>query len=882
MQNQPTNNMSAPGPQQQVSRPKKKITASTILFAAMITLGVVIIGCIIAWIVLLGKVSSDNGKTQLAAYDVLEPASAQSKSRTINSKLGILVKYNQSELAGFGFSDAITYSTNDLDESRAYSVVRIRPIETSEVTRNEITVDSPELRITTSLQKNFWDILKRTKEYKDLSSIDALVKQTITERSSEKNTTASDAENKTIGNIEYKKITFTHKDENYAVPTERREDCYLTVQNDRPFVACINNIRPSNAGAVPQLEMVLQDLAYIKADESVLTSDESKGKEASMYDGKKDEKVTSAPQSDTTNDDQAETSTMQSKIPSYLENSSDFAAIAKAEPATVRVGTIYCADITLTLPDSTAGTQLTGACVDKSSTGFFVSREGLIATVGSGVKVTPKEALTAYITGSVDPSQVSDRLARVLDYLVKSRTLMQTDADALTAGLQERNRDVIDKINSLSSLISSENITIEREDYKYAVQLSDKPIVVNRTDANSLVFAYSDTIYEAEIEAADYQGDKSPLQIYNGESEVKDAALIKLKKQSTYPTLSLSASSNIENGGSVTVVGMPMYSFGSLQSGQFRATPLVRQAKAVQTFNGSGNQRLLSIATASHAGLTGAPALNAAGDVVGVGTYSEATCPDRNCFASMVVRDTAAISGIAKKRNITIQPVNDVTDTWNRAVTEYVRGNYTSALELFNKSAALYPANYLAPQFAALTKSQLGSATDTSTANTAVGVLKIVILIAAILLILLIIARLFIKIFSKPHYETQYGQLAGGQYIDSNQWNKGGGYAAQPMPNLAPQPNQYGQVAPMSQTALPTQPSQAPISTLTSAPVQPLSPSPTQTYNPISATPQNVNSQPMSPIQEGGTPSTYPPQVTLPPEAQSISDNSVNNPPPRQ
>lgn len=842
-----------PGPQQSATRPKKKITAHTILFAAMITLGVVIIGCIIAWVVLLGRVSSDNGKTQLAAYNVLEPTAAQPVSRTINSKLGVSVNYNQSEMSGFGFSDAITYSANDLDEARSYSAIRIRPIETSEVTRNEITVDSPELRITTSLQKNFWDILKRTKDYKDLSNIDALVKQTIAERSAEKNTEASDAENKTIGEVQYKKVVFTHKDENYAVPTNRREDCYLTVQNDRPFVACINNIRPSNFAVVPQLETVLTGLSFAKADESVLAVDESKDKDTAMYDGKKDEKIP-APQSDTTTNDQAaQNEPQKQKIPAYLESSSDFAAVAKAVPATVRVGTIYCADITLTLPDSTTGTHLTGACVDKSSTGFFVSREGLIATVGSGVKVTPKEALTAYITGSVDTNQVNDRLGRVLDYLVKSRTLMQTDADAITAGLQERNRDIIDKINSLSSLISAENITVEREDYKYAVQLSDKPIVVNRTDANSLEFAYSDTIYQAELEAADYQGEKGPLQIYNGESEVKDAALIKLKKQQgTYPTLVLAASSNVENGGAVTVLGMPMYAFGSLQTGQFRSTPLVRQGKADQTFSGSGNQRLLSITTPSHAGLTGAPALDGSGSVAGVGTYDEVGCPDRNCFASMVVRDTAAISGIAKKRNITLQSVNDVSDTWNRAISEYTRGNYSTALELFNKSAALYPANYLAPQFASLTKSQLGSATDTSTANAAIGIIKIALLLMVILLILLIIARLFMKIFAKPHYETQYGQMAGGQYIDSNQWNKGGGYSAQqPGANYPPQgqiTNQYNPASPPQQSIQQPAPTiqsyagqQPPVQQYPAQPIPPQQPSPPPPPNGVQSQPLRNN-----------------------------------------
>lgn len=856
MQNQPMYTPPAGGPQPPVvARPRKKMTPSSWLFVAMVTMGVIILASVVTWIVLLGKVSSDNGKTQVAAYNVLEDKSSQPSLKAIQSQLGINVQYNQTELAGYAFADEITYSSSDLDQSRPYSVIRVRPVETSEATRNAITIDSPELRITTSQQQGFWDTLMKDKEYKDLSKIDALIKQTVAEHVVDRNTTADDTQAVTLGDtIQYKKVTFTHKESQYAVPTTSREDCYVTVQNDRPYVACINNVRPANFGSVPQLEAVLAKVTYNKPDTTALTSDKVADKSA-MYEGKNDEKVSAEKTSETTTDTanaEASKQPEQAKVPSYLENSVDFAAVVKAVPSTVRVGTIYCADITLTLPDDSEGAHLTGACVNKSASGFFVSKDGLIASAASAVHVTSNEAVRAYIADAVNSDQVDDRLARILDYLMKARTIMESDAEALTAGLQQRDRDAIDKVNSLASLIPAENISIDKEEYKYAVQLSDKPIVVNQTSMDSLDFAYSDTVYNAKIEGSERSDDKSLEQIADGDSTAKDTALLRLEKQGTYPTLQLATTTNLGNGTTVDVVGMPMYAFGTLKDAQFRSTPLIRQGKVTQSFDVAAGLRLQAIDTPSHAGLEGAPALNAKGEVVGMATYDSANCPSDKCFGSMLLRGTTLIGSIAKQRNITLQPISSVSDVWDHAVDAYVKGNYASAEELFNKSAQLYPANYLAPKFAALAKSQVGSTTDTSVANSMVDVIKVILLLSIIVLILLIIARLFLKVFSKPHYETQYGQLAGGQYIDAKQWKPGGGYSAPPT-----QPPAYVPVQPQS-------------------PPQPASGQPVAT-----AYPQPETFAPQQPVQQS---EVYQPQVPAPPQpiAPASPQDQNNQVPPTQ
>lgn len=822
MQNQP-----AAAPlgvnQASVSKPAKKLTTNNLLFIGMVILGVIIVISGGAWLYLSTIASSDNGKTQLAAYNLIEPKDTRPVNRVVESTLGVKVAYNASLLSGFGFADVITYSSSDLDAPRPYSVIRIRPIETSEATRNPITIDAPELRITTSLEQDFWTKFQKDKELKDLSKTDALIKTAIDERTkANKNITASEAQAVTLGDdIQYKKVTFTTEDQNSAVPSVSRENCYITVQNDRPYVACINNIRPSNFGSVPQLEAVLNNLSYQAPDEDALQAGDSGTKDKSLYDGKDDQKIeastTDTASQEATKDSQAGAKT--AKVPSYIAASEDFKVIASSIPATVRVGTIYCANITLTLPDDSRGVSLTGACVDRSSTGFFVSKDGLLATLASQVKVTPTEAVQAYISNAPDSSETESRLQRILEYLQSSRTIMESDADELTFGLQQRDREAIAKINSLAKLIASENITIDSEEYKYAVQLSDKPIVVNRSGNDSLEFAYSDSVYEASLEGVEHDDIKNSVEVFKGDTSGKDIALLKLKKESTYPTLTLAESSSLSNGAIVNIVGRPMYAFGSLEAGQIWPTTLIRQGKADQSFNVSAGQRLQTINTPSHAGLAGSPALNSAGKVVGMATYDQANCPDNKCFASLHLRDPALLLSIAKQRNITVQSASVVSDVWKRAVSQYVRGNYQTANELFNQSAKLYPQNYLAPQFAALSADQIGSATDTSKINWAIELLKIVILIALIILVILIIIRLFMKVFSKPQYKTQYGQLANGEYIDARQWQPGGGYANQSSTTAPPAyvPTQTP-AAESSNPAMTSYQSQPPQSSVTTGP----------------------------------------------------------------
>ncbi len=806
---QPGQNYTQPQSPMQPVQPRKKRGLGDYLTWAMISLGVVLVLCLSAWAVIafMGKTSSDTGKTQAGAAAVLEPDTAAPSLRTISSKLGVQVPYNTRELEGFGFADDVTFSDTDLDEARVYSVVRVRPLETSEATRSNMALESPELRVTSSVNKAYWDSLSAKKEYKDLSKIDILVKETVTSRKQDKTVEAADTEVKNINNIDYRKVTFTSKNDRYSIPTERREDCYMTVQNDRPYVACINGIRNANFAVLPQLEQVLSTMTYNDLDKSSLedaAADASKG-DAKMLDTSKDEKVSSEQKESDDKDDEASQDAQkkaaqpkkESNVSSYLSDTVNFKAMAAAAPSTVRVGTVYCADIKLTLPTTGGeGPTLTGACSEKAGTGFIVSRNGLVATSASSVQVKPQEAITAYLTDAPDADQAMQRLQRVLDYMVESRIMMQTDADALIAGVEERDQEVIAKVNELSARIAIEDIAVTKESYKYAVQLSDKPIVVNRQGDGSAAFAYTDSVMEAAVEGKVYTTGKTQDQIYKGDSIASDTALLRIKKDATYPVLMLGYSGEgVADKSTVNIVGMPMYAVGALDSAQFRGTPMYRGGSVMQTFTADAGQKVRMIGTTSHAGFAGAPVLDSQAKVVGMATYGNLNCQDRKCFASTVIRDTTGITEIVKQRNLALQTTSASSAAWNSGVEQLTKGNYREATNLFNEAARLYPQNQFAAQFAAYSKSQYGSATDTSTMNVIVGVLQMISILLFGILLIAAIVKIALRIFIKPHVETQYGQMAHGQYIDPSQWqHQVVGAAPQQTPSpTVPQPTQWQQ-----------------------------------------------------------------------------------------
>lgn len=769
---QPPTQPQSPQPgQTNQPKPKKKRSAKLPLIIGIVITSLLIIGCIVCWIMLDQEKSSDDGTVSTEVAQLLTPERSVPVPVEVSSTLGVKVPFNGYELAGFALADGTAYTGSDLIASRDYSVIRIRPVETSEATRSQLSLALPNLRLTASNDAEYWDKVQADEELAELSKADAVIEQTKTQRlEANDKLDVSDVSRVEMGEVQYSKISFTLKDENFGVTSSVREDCYVTIQNDRPYVACINNIRPSNFSVASQLEQTLSDVTYTSIDQDSLVSGVSEEDGAALVGGDEEEEEVADEGEQATADDieaaREDEGVSEEVERRYLPKSSqDFARLAKIAPSVARIGTIYCADVKLTYPASQQGVTLTGACSDIAGTGFYVSTEGLLATAASNVSVRPAEAITSYIVNAPSSSLSQERLDRVLNYLVEARYIMESDADGIKTGVQQGDTEAIAKVRVLADRIGTSNITIESESYSHALQLGSSPIVVNANANGSLSFAFSDSVVELEKVATDYDPNRSQTSVFDGSDKSSDLALMKTKREVNRPALSIS-NGTFNAGAKMYAAGLPMYADSNLESGQLSSNPMPRFGEVQNIFDTEGS-KVASVLMASHAGLRGAPAVNESGQVVGVMGHNNLACPESSCVSGSMIESANGIIGLARSKNVALASNSPVVDTWNRAIDAFVIGNYREAIDLFNGVKATDPHNQLVAGFVGYAQEARNGEDDTSNINLILTVVKAALVVLVILLILLVLGLLATKLFQKSSRGRGPKPPVGGQDAES-------------------------------------------------------------------------------------------------------------------
>lgn len=804
---QPQQPYGAPGPQnpqgeylppvgnnqQPQPKIKKKRSAKLPLIISLAVTSLLIIGCIVCWVILDGDKSSDDGTVSSEVAQLLTPGRSVPVPVEVKSSLGVNVPFNGYELAGFALSDGTAYTGSDLIADRDYSVIRIRPVETSEATRSQLSLASPGLRVTASNDAEYWDKVQADEKLAELSKSDAVIEQTKLQRLEANNKLeVSDVTRVEFGEVQYSKISFTLKDENFGITSSVREDCYVTIQNDRPYVACINNIRPSNFSVASQLEQTLSHVTYSSPDQDSLVSGLSKEEGAALVGGDDAEEASAdeslqavADDVEATKEDEGVKEDERRYLPTAT---ADFANLAKLTPSVVRIGTIYCADVKLTYPSSQQGVTLTGACSDLAGTGFFVSTDGLLATAASNVSVRPAEAITSYIVNAPSANLSQERLDRVLSYMVDARYIMESDAEGIKTGVLQGDTEAIAKVRVLADKIATSNISIDSESYSHALQLGSSPIVVNSNSNGSLSFAFSDSVVELKKVAADYDPNRSQTSVFDGSNKSSDLALMRTDKPISRPALKIS-NGTFGSGAKMYTAGLPMYADSNLESGQLSNNPLHRFGEVSNVFDTEGS-KVASVAMASHAGLRGAPAINESGQVVGVVGFNNLACPESSCVSGSMIESANGIIGLARSKNLNLVSASPVSDTWNRAVDAFVIGNYREAISLFGSVKSTDPHNNLVEGFVKYSEDARGSEDDTSDINLILMVIKAALVILAIVLILLTLGLLATKLFQKPNRNRGPKPPTGGGVELSHPQSS---QPVQPMPGQPNQPQQgYG------------------------------------------------------------------------------------------
>lgn len=823
--------------QRKVERPQTAF--ARIAKTALIAGGVLFALIGIALIFILQNTSKvdEQARAELAA--VLQPAE-QSRQVTIKSELGFSVSYPEqlftshgeigasriaARKAGEAQAVSQSYENNDLKVERSYGLIRITPIESSERARAAVALP-PELEIN-SYDKN---LLLQTDEQKAAEAekardsrtavkgqlavttfVEIDSKKRLRERTSDDGTIvtieATKPVRQEIAGTEYQKVRYTTKNETHQVTTEKYTDCYYTIQNEQPYSACVINVRPNKVSVAALLEDVIRSVSYQAPKDTAIASDTQKTSE------------------DTNGEKETEQITI---APAYLKEPAILKAIAKNQPNVVRIGMLYCANIALKRVDGSTGKILTDACASKLASGVFISKTGHIATAGHAVKYDAKEAINGYINLADSQDEMQERLQRVLDYMLEGRLLQQDSVEYLKTGAATGNQDALAKIENLGALIPSDYVQASNEKYDYAIELTDKPIVLNRATGNKPSFAYSDTVVKADFVRSDYDASKYAQEQFDSKRSAGDIALLKIN--ATVPVSPVGKGDTLGANQKLATIGYPAYSDGTLTADKILNVPIALMSSVNQTFDQDG-KKVINANTPILPGSDGAAVFDASAQLVGFAAYGPSFCPDRQCFGSGTMRSSNELLAMIDKHNMELDYKSNLSDVWNEAVEAYFAGNYQTAASKFTQAGKLYAVNQWAPKLAELSKSKAGSASDTSLMNTlgAIGIGT---------LIFLAISMTALGILLFIHLK-RLDMLQVGHYGATSQSSAPQSIVVPPLPSASPnqpyaQPNQPPTTpSPQWQQQPPTSSQQYPQQPQSPYAQPPVPPQPTQpTDNP--------------------------------------------------
>lgn len=695
--------------------------------------------------------------------NILQPADKVQKQYRVESDLGFSLVYDSqffSSKAQVGTntlntsannanSFAIqTYSDSELRIKRPYNYVVLGQLLSSDSQR-AFAPPKPQFEIYATTSAKDIERAAEVPENKDLSKLSVYVNGDIDKRKkanrvSEDNTTLSIEATKpvkeTINGIDFQKVRFTTRNENYSIKNIKYDECYYTIQFNQPYALCVTNIRPINANNASIVEQLIRSVTFKQP--------------LSPENSLQQQKSTDTPAQDNTE------LPLATIVPDYNNDANSLKAIAKIQPSVVRVGTLYCADLTLKFESGDPATLLTDSCLEKSSSGVFVSRDGYVATSGHAVKFTKAELINGYINMGTDQEDKVERLQRVLDYMLKARLILPSVADYLKRGANTGDPESLAKIQNLGLYIEDKLVTITKEEYTYAVQLTEKPISINREDKKP-TFAYSDSVKEAK--KVDIRYSPAPVLIdeFNNSVAKENVALLKVSSGS-YPSAVISSNKtvNVKSKDLVNVVGYTSYADSSLSlDSNIRDFPIATVAKVEQVYDKDG-AKIIKTDTPILPGNDGAPVVDNEGKLIGFASYGLTYCPDDQCFASGTVRPVSELLNLLDMKNITLRTENTITENWSQGVDEFFRGNYSSADGSFALSGKEYGANRWTTPMKNLSNEYKGKESDTSFMNQ----LKIVMIVSvAVLALLTVILAVVYWAQRKRLDQLQIGHYGGNE-----------------------------------------------------------------------------------------------------------------------
>lgn len=656
------------------------------LIIGIISLTVLLGGVIGVWFWLGASKQPDNVIKD--ALSIKNEADSQVK---VTSQLGFAFSYDKTFVdahaqvttsAKDGIIEGEEYSGDDITVPRSYNIVNLTVKKEVEQDQSLSFVSEPRMGVLTSAREKYFE--PRRIEYPGLSDTEITVKE-FTPTTSQ----LVSREQEIINNITYEKLLYEFRSTSTGQPFSLQLQ-YVTVQHGRPHVINLYYYPATKEGDLAPLIQALESMTYTApaGEAQYLTS------------VLPDKPIMATASVRLTADGEETVST-----PRELAEGTDLSIVAKNQLAVVRVGTIYCYDMSLLGTNGSPVLDLTDVCGGGGGSGSIVRDDGMVCTNGHVVKAEPRSALGTKLQLYILDKNTAE-LKKLIDYFVSIGLIRQADSQKLINDLMAADKTALQTLSAVLEKLPHSRYKIKKEAGEYAIQLGNDPVRLTFS-AEGLKFSYSDTVVQAKY--IDSEVDLSATTLAT--ATASDVALLDIIPERTFPVVTIGDINTIKKGDRLTVMGFPGFVDGGVTTKEKHTVPTATQGKVSELFIDAGANKLLSASTMIAQGNSGGPAFDEDGKQIGLATYAAQSADPENGKTKFskggIFRDVADFTQLAAKHNVTFTGKSSVSDLWHTGIDTFAAGDYTKAIASFKELDTKYGDHYLVASFIDASDDQL-------------------------------------------------------------------------------------------------------------------------------------------------------------------------------
>jgi S1-C subfamily serine protease len=345
-------------------------------------------------------------------------------------------------------------------------------------------------------------------------------------------------------------------------------------------------------------------------------------------------------------------------------------------------------------------------CTAGKGSGFFISKEGLIATNGHVAKIYPQEALISSMGFQSTKSFFVD-FVKEMTSVLNGIELSDSDAELKYREIMLRASSQDGLILSVYDLESQGLISIGDKQSKYFIKLGNEPFNVDVAKAQNMQEIFNSVSETESIKVAklidwDYPNSFSKEAIIDKKYTYgSDVAILKVEPSGDldYPAVKMAADTNIKEGAPVMVIGYPGLVEGSIKAGDLidyssSAKPTITRGIVSAIKQDKGGKRLIQTDASIEHGNSGGPAFNYQGEVIGIATYGKNSASGNYNF----LRDVYDLHSLLAKSNTKITE-SESYKNWDEGLNNFWGQKYKKSASNFEQVKKLYPIHPTVEEF---------------------------------------------------------------------------------------------------------------------------------------------------------------------------------------